>query len=361
MSSRSSWAPPVDALPRSRQNCDDASPAADVHESTLRPNKLALLVAVVLSSLGGVGCLRFGYGAHVEPGDAKREPGADDAGPVSTGGAGGAGGSSAGGTSAAEDSGSHDAAAGGDSDAGLDESDAGEIEVPTDAGTDAGGAAAADGGGPVVSPLCPERPGMLFCDGFEDPNFSRWKYQVSHNGTLTRSTVHAHSGTTSLLATTGPPAQLTEARWATEALAKQKSGDAWMRFYNWVPGTVVVTEHFSVGVMSETPTPYGGFELRILPSLIDLNATNGVFQGAVSFPRDRWVCVELHVFIDPSAGVYEAYLDGALAIRSPPTNTLPADGFTAAEVGVHFAGPSQGPVEVYVDDVVVGTSRIPCD
>jgi hypothetical protein len=69
----------------------------------------------------------------------------------------------------------------------------------------------------------------------------------------------------------------------------------------------------------------------------------------------------MHVFIDPSVGLYEAYLDGALAVRSMLTNTLPADGFTAAEVGVHYADPGQGPVEVYVDDVVVGTSRIPCD
>jgi hypothetical protein len=71
-----------------------------------------------------------------------------------------------------------------------------------------------------------------------------------------------------------------------------------LRFYNWVPDTVVVTQHFSVGVMSETPMPYGGFELRILPAAVEINSTAGVFQG---------------------------------------------------------------PVEVYVDDVVVARSRSPCD
>jgi hypothetical protein len=222
-------------------------------------------------------------------------------------------------------------------------------------------ASAADGGVVTSFPLCPELPGVAFCDGFEDPGFARWEYTVSHNGSVMRSTAHVRSGMASLLAKTGPPSQLSEARWATVALAMQKSGDAWLRFYDWLPRSVMVTQHFSVGVMSELPMPYAGFELRVLPSLVDINSSSGVTQGTLSFPRDRWVCVEMHVFIDPIAGFYEAYLDGALAVRSLPMNTVPADGFTAAEVGIHYAGASQGPVEIYVDDVAVGTARIPCD
>lgn len=258
----------------------------------------------------------------------------------------------------ASDAGTHDARSG-NRDGGDDDSDAGTTP-PMDAGEPPNDAGAADGG-VVVSELCPERPGTAFCDGFEDPDLKRWAYPVTTNGTVTLSTAHAHSGTTSLLAKTGPPAEGTQARWASTALAQQKSGDAWLRFYDWVPGSVVVTEHFSVGIMSEVEEPYDGFELRILPSLTDLNTSDGVFTGTVEFPRDRWVCVELHVFIDPIAGIYEAFLDGALTARSTPVNTVPADGFTAAEVGVHYAPRNQGPVEVYVDDVAVGTSRIPCD
>jgi hypothetical protein len=240
--------------------------------------------------------------------------------------------------------------------------DAGPIEAPDAAAIEpASDAAAAGGGTVVISPKCPELPGVAFCDGFEDPSFSRWAYTVSHNGAVMRSSVRARSGTTSLLATTGAPAEGTEARWATEVLDHQKSGHAWLRFYDWVPSTVAVTKHFSIGVMSEIAMPYDGFELRILPDAIDINSTAGVFQGSTPFPRDQWVCVELHVFIDPSQGVYEAYLNGTLAIRTPLANTLPADGFTAAEIGVHYADPNQGPVEVYVDDVAVGTARIPCD
>jgi len=351
----------------------------------LRPNKSfahgtwfgvrSLLLAVLLCAPGGVGCLRLGYENAEDSAGAKGDAGTDDAGPTTTGGRdgsggvggrGGAGGAGTGGkASTSEDSGASEAGAGGDG--GRPVSDAEVTPNPSDAGSDADvieepvDAAAADGGTPIVSKLCPERPGARFCDGFEDADFERWSYTVNHNGTLTRSTEHAHSGTTSLRAATGPPDEGTEARWATLALANQKSGDAWLRFYSWVPSTVVVTEHFSIGIMSEAELPYAGFELRVRPTLVDINASAGVFAGTKAFPRDRWVCVELHVRIDGTAGVYEAYLDQALAVRSPAMNTRPATGFSAAEVGIHYADPNQGPVEVYTDDVVVGTTRIPCD
>lgn len=277
----------------------------------------SLLLAGLLCTLSGAGCLRFGYGDREVRDDAGRDSGLADAGKTPSGGSGGEPGSSG-------DGGSRDSGAG--ADGGVGDSDAGVILMPMDAGPDADAmvdpvdAAAADGGPPVISPLCPERPGALFCDGFEDPDFGRWEFGLSTNGMLERSTERAYSGATSLLATTGPAAHGTEARRATYSLEHQRSGDAWLRFYNWVPGTVVVTEHFSVGLMGEIEVPWDGFELRILPSLVDINAANRIFPGTLSFPRDQWVCVELHVRIDPSVGIFEAYLDGQLAVRSPHTH-----------------------------------------
>jgi hypothetical protein len=71
--------------------------------------------------------------------------------------------------------------------------------------------------------------------------------------------------------------------------------------------------------------------------------------------------VELHVQIDASKGVFEAYLDGTLAAKSPATATLPALGYTSVDVGIHFTDPTQGPVEAYVDDVVAGFTRLGCN
>jgi hypothetical protein len=326
--------------------------------------RLHLLLTALLSCvLSAPGCLRFAYSAR-DKDDAGSDSRAGGGGRPSTnageGGAGSggadAGDSGSGGSDQPSDAGSQLRDADPDPDeipdAAPDDSDAGGVTVPADA-------AAADGGEPIE--LCPDRPELLFCDGFEDPVLSnKWDYNVVQNGTTSRTTSRKRTGVAALLATTGPPQQGTWARWATEVLAKQKSGHAWMRFYNWVPGTVDVTAHFSVGVMSESVLPYAGFELRLRPTHVDINSSSGVFAGTTQFPRDRWVCVELHVHIDPAVGVYEAYIDGVLAVTSGQLDTRPADGFTAAEIGVHYADPSQGPVQVYVDDVAVGTARIPC-
>jgi hypothetical protein len=237
---------------------------------------------------------------------------------------------------------------------------------PMDANLSDGGSA--DGGrldsgsidsGPAN--LCPEQPGMIFCDGFEDPTFSRWSFKVVSNGTLTQSTTRFRSGAGSLRATTGTAKMGNVARYATQALAHQKSGEIWLRYYYYVPSSTVVTSHFSTGVMSELVPPYFGFSLLVRPAQVAISALSTTFPGTLTFPRDRWACVELHVQIDPTAGIFEAYIDGALAVRSPPTNTLPTDGYTSAEVGIHYADTSQGPVEVYVDDVSAANTRIPCD
>jgi hypothetical protein len=140
------------------------------------------------------------------------------------------------------------------------------------------------------------------------------------------------------------------------------SGDIWFRFYDFIPSTVTINTHVSIGVVSEIMPPWGGFSLELYPTHVVLNSQNGMFQGTRQFPRDQWVCVELHVHIDPVAGMYEAYLDGTLAARSTtPLNTLPVDGYTSAEIGIHYADANQGPVEVYVDDVMLATTRVPCD
>jgi hypothetical protein len=216
-----------------------------------------------------------------------------------------------------------------------------------------------DGSGPA--PGCPEYPGALFCDGFEDPKLMRWSYSVLMNGTAMRTTARKRSGMAALHATTGAAAQDNAARYATKALDQQTSGDAWLRFYDYLPSSTVITTSFSAGVMSELEEPYHGFFLIVLPTRVDIGSFGGYFTGTAAFPRDRWVCVELHVMIDPADGAFEAFLDSALVARATKLNTLPDHGYTAAEVGIHYADKDQGPVEIYVDDVVVSRSRIGCN
>jgi hypothetical protein len=208
--------------------------------------------------------------------------------------------------------------------------------------------------------LCPERSDVLFCDGFED-DFSRWSYSVVDNGSVARSTTHVRTGESSLRAATGAAGGNSHARYGTEVFDHQKSGDIWARYYYYLPSSTVVTSYFSSGVVSEVEPPYVGFSLIIKPDGLDIAVGNTFYRRTGTFPRDRWTCVELHVKIDAAAGIYEAYLDGVIAVRSPETDTLPDMGYTSLDVGIHYTDPGQGPIEVFVDDVIAGTTRIGCD
>jgi hypothetical protein len=212
----------------------------------------------------------------------------------------------------------------------------------------------------VPAVLCPDRSDALFCDGFEDLK-SRWSYEIAMNGTAARTTTRFHSGSASLLATTGAAAPNTAARYAIKAFNHQKSGEIWARSFYYVPSSSVADPYFSTTVVAELEPPYFGFSLLVLPSRVAIGVGDKRYQGTLAFPRDRWTCVELHVSVAATGGMFEAYLDGALAARSPAIDTLPDQGYTTLDVGIHYTDPKQGPVEVYVDDVVASNTRPGCE
>ena len=120
-----------------------------------------------------------------------------------------------------------------------------------------------------------------------------------------------------------------------------------------LPSSVVITTSFAAGVMSEAVSPYASFELPVLPSGIDINATGGGSSSMTTFPRDGWMGVETHLFVDSIDGVDERYLDGKMEISSGMMDTTIADDMAAAESGIHDAEPGQVPLQVYVDDAAV--------
>jgi hypothetical protein len=212
--------------------------------------------------------------------------------------------------------------------------------------------------------LCP--PHALYCDGYENADLNQtWDYYIDTNGTAARSTTLVHSGTAALHATTNaaPGGTATnEARWGKRSVfAHQTSGDVWLRYYYYVPSSTLITTFFSTGVISEIESPYFGFSLVVRNTQVDIGVGDTFYPGTMTFPRDRWVCVELHAQIaGGSAGLFEAYLDGAPAVYAPHVNTLPNMGYSSVDLGIHYTEPTQGPVEAYTDDVAAGTTRLGC-
>ena len=234
------------------------------------------------------------------------------------------------------------------SDAALED----DTGAPSDATVDAGG-----------EPLPPcGHAGAVFCEDFESSGTAKWTYMRFSNGTAERTTERARAGGHSLQANTGAATSTNnEARYGARAFDHVMSGDLWLRAFYYVPSSVVAEPGFSTVVIAEIEEPYFGFSLAVRASRVDIAVGNTMYEGTRAFPRDVWTCVELHVKIDASAGVFEAFLDGQLAARSPATDTLPIMGYTSLDVGIHYTIPPQGSVEVYVDDVVAGTARIGCD
>lgn len=337
---------------RPRQGCYDAY---------VRIASAGLIALTVV-----VGCVRLGYEAHSAPSGAGSSAPRDDA--AITGGRQAPGDAAThgdGGLGDASDQPVMDAAR----DAAPDDASSaqdGAVQGPMDSGIDSGstdpgddaGAEPADGG--AIDP-CPDRSDALFCDGFEDPAFSRWSYAVVTNGTVTRSTTRVHSGAGSLRATTSLSEEHSFARYGVRVFDHQKSGEVWLRYYYYLPSSSDVDATFSSGLIAEIEPPYFGISLLIRPDGLDLSTGSTFIRSTNVFPRDRWVCVELHVQIDAVAGIAEAYLDGSRLVRSSAMKTLPSNGYTNIDVGVHYTNPGQGPVEVFVDDVAAGDQRVGCN
>lgn len=312
-----------------------------------------------------VGCVRLGYEAHQPPVDASH----DDAGMA--GGADGASGDAAppreGGPSDAAgtdtstpESGVPDEA-GSPNDGATPEPDDGA--TPGDGATpepDAGSTDAGADGGP--EDMCPERDDAEFCNGFEQPNFGGWGYPVQDNGMTeqTMSPSPVRTDAFAMRAYTFSAGVKSKARRGVEAFNHLKSGEIWLRYYYYLPTSSVITTYFSSGVMSELQDPYFGFSLVIRPDGLDLASGNDFQRTTNVFPRDRWVCVELHAVI-AAPGMFEAFLDDGTNITMDMPNTIPATGFSAIEVGIHYTDPDQGAMEVFVDDVVASTARVGCN
>jgi hypothetical protein len=330
------------------------------------------------------GCVRLGYDAQTSPAkptpDASREDG-------------GLRDKDAGGSDAAMhmDSGSRDAGmkdAGSKLDAAMDSGsvkdsggtpDDGSMPKPEDGGMDSGSSdsgsdASTDAGiedaamqdadvdSGITKDFCPSRTDAVLCDDFEDPMLGNWEYSIFTNGSATYTTSRKHQGSGSLYASiTAASIRNSEARRGSKAFPHVKTGDIWVRYYYYVPSSVSINKGVSTVAVAEVEEPYFGFSLILRPSGIDIGSGDVMYSSSTTFPRDAWVCVELHVKIDPNVGFFEAYLDGTLIKNSGAINTQPAMGYSSVDVGIHYAPPPQNAAQAYVDDIVAGYQRYGCN
>jgi hypothetical protein len=200
-------------------------------------------------------------------------------------------------------SGASPAAGAGGMDAGpqggvLDATTAGSGSV--DAGATEVGSDAAVGGG--VPAACAGRSDVLFCDGFEDPARAQWRSSTTR-GTLERTIDRKLGGASALRVTTEATSGSSNmAREEADVFAGQKSGDVWARAFYYLPSSVTVSSAFTALQIIESALPRTSCALVVRSDRYALGGATARFTTLEAFPRDAWVCVEVHVVIDASAG-----------------------------------------------------------
>lgn len=213
--------------------------------------------------------------------------------------------------------------------------------------------AAADG------PLADDAPAAtcsgLFCDGF-DEGVVRWHGTEIDDGARAEAATFGRRGG-SLLAES-PIGTQTAAAFVD--VLSPLPADVYVRAFVYVPrgGTLDLEP---IAVSSVPPTH------QIVASLyddgVDVHAHGmaGDFSEIASMmvPRERWLCLELHVSVGASGQVDLFIDDTRVAARSsldtrPPSGALPRVSVGIPSNPIGIAG------RIHIDDVVVAAQRIGC-
>jgi hypothetical protein len=223
-------------------------------------------------------------------------------------------------------------------------------------------AADGDAAGPDAALLdCTQtHPSAVFCDGFEDSGMGPWDYTVLEFGTATRTTARAYRGAASLAVTTDGSSNYKFARWGT-FLPPATTGDLYIRSYQWLSSATTIVGQTSLLVTGNSTPPYPSTSFRLEPGKLVVQVeTTGIFESPGAFPRDRWVCVQLHISIGATGSV-SLHHDGTSVVESGPFDTRVTGGYSYLDVGVHYAMDTQPQVAMWIDEVVVDTVPVACN
>lgn len=204
-------------------------------------------------------------------------------------------------------------------------------------------------------------PGALLCEGFEATDVA-WDYTVIEQGTVARTMTRAASGVAALEVTTTDAAAFKYARWGRNGVFPAlTSGDVYVREWLWLDGSTAVTDQLSVLVFGQGAMPFPSANLLLTPGAMALRVDSVGTPTALEFPRDRWVCVGIHLVIDATAGSSELSLDGTVVASRTGIDTLVAGGFTNLDAGVHYASTTQAAAKLWIDEIVADTQPVACD
>jgi len=219
--------------------------------------------------------------------------------------------------------------------------------------------AASDGGTTVA--LCTDAADVLLCEDFE-ADISDYAVQTQGANIAELDSTRSRSGTASLhvIGNSEGAAKII----AGSSLPAVTNGSLYVRFYEWIPASVVLAERFTLTHVVSKLDPYPGVIVEAIPGNVariqsSVDALVGE-PGATVLPRDAWYCFQLSLEVSTAgSGSATAYFDGALA-ATYSGNTAPPEGLTDVHIGIHN-GIQPSPIELWIDDVVVDDAPVGCD
>ncbi|MFT3837342.1 MAG: hypothetical protein QM723_10145 [Myxococcaceae bacterium] len=214
----------------------------------------------------------------------------------------------------------------------------------TDGGTD---------GGEDAGPPCSVVGTYEYCEDFEDGAFDENSFG---NGTATFDTTHAARGTHSLRIDRTP----TGAYSGENVALPVNDHPMFVRYFLWLPSeappfaTLVTVQDTNTNELIDLGLAGDGGFPSALESYSNYPGGNST-QAKVSWPRDRWSCVELGLHDgDGGTAPVQLWLDGQL-VSLAVTGGLH---FDRVLVGGTFDVNEGG--TLYIDEVVTGPSRLGC-
>ena len=238
-----------------------------------------------------------------------------------------------------------------------------------------GSAGTASGGAGGATNPCAARAGLRFCDDFESKSVGTlataapWVVQLNGSGTLTvDGTTPAHSGSKSIRVHAGDNDYDTLFAFHDTTVLPAPNGRFFLRAYIRL-GRAMVGGHNSFIIADPFATPGSGNNLRIGEMNAMLMYTiMGDGHGALSnqnfytdgrpgvaFAPSTWVCLE--VLIDRARPEIDFWVDGTEVPDLHHTDWA-LDNYDSVRFGFEkYAGPG---IDIWYDDIAIGTERIGC-
>jgi hypothetical protein len=210
---------------------------------------------------------------------------------------------------------------------------------------------------PTMSGCDPTK--VILCEGFET-DLSRWA-SILNMGTVTIDTTHVYSGKSALKAHTDAVAS-GGANAAIASSAGLPASDYFVRAWIYVPSGFDNTPVTLSDVAQNGPT-YHAVNLQLEQNgLSTYNSLVGsVYHGvAGTVARDTWTCVEWEARFGSSGAVNVWLDDSALTAISLPDDLSGSPAPSQLQLGIASEASGTAARDLWLDDVVVNSSRIGC-